>query len=278
MASDCAHGGCRRFSANGAGARRERRRTRERQRARRGGRAGMGTRRNGARGGKNRAQSEAQGDAGAEDEKARHGAGNCGGAAAQRILRGDSERFGGFPERPARRKRRGAGKEVAGARGGGVDGNPLLPRPVRGFRDAPATRFRRSSPARRSPFSPSASAPASFPGCSETRRQLAARCPQGTHVHAPRFPQGRKPPPPPPPHARSSAFSSSFTFPHTSPRALPCAAPLAPARTPPLSPPAAHKKRAEFPPRVCSCGPDAAAVHRRIRTCIQNEARRASRS
>ena len=38
------------------------------------------------------------------------------------------------------------------------------------------------------------------------------------------------------------------------------------------------KKRAEFPPRVFSCGPDAAAVHRRIRTCIQNEARRASRS
>ena len=53
---------------------------------------------------------------------------------------------------------------------------------------------------------------------------------------------------------------------------LPCDCPLIPLPRLPT------KKRAKFPPRVFSCGPDAAAVHRRIRTCIQNEARRASRS
>ena len=99
------------------------------------------------------------------DAEKRLGPESCGGAAAQRILRGDSERFGGFPERPARRKRR------------------------------------------------------------------AFLC-----------------------------FPSSFTFPHTAPRPLPL--PPSPVRLPAgSSPRLPTKKRAEFPPRVCSCGPDAAAVH-----------------
>lgn len=72
-----------------------------------------------------------------------------------------------------------------------------------------------------------------------------------------------------------------FLFLHFSPHFAPdSSAPPFPREPPncPRSPRLPTKKRAEFPPRVCSCGPDAAAVHRRIRTCIQNEARRASRS
>ena len=272
MASDCAHGGCGRFSANGA--RGPARKTKDEGKAagKDGGSCGDGRgnrskRRDGTRGWEKQATQ-------ARSMKKRDTVREIAEGLRRKESCGETrERLGVFPERPARRKRRGAGKEVAGARGGGVDGNPLLPQPVRGFCDAPATRFRRSSPARHSRFSPSSSAV--FRNAATVHRTLPV---QGAHVHAPRFPQGRKPPPPPPPRARSSAFSSSFTFPHTSPRALPCAAPLAPARTPRSPRQQSTKKRAEFPPRVCSCGPDAAAVHRRIRTCIQNEARRASRS
>ena len=53
MASDCAHGGCGRFSANGA--RGPARKTKDEGKAagKEGGEAGMSTRRNGAQGGKN---------------------------------------------------------------------------------------------------------------------------------------------------------------------------------------------------------------------------------
>ena len=224
---------------------------------------------------------EAQATQARKDEKARQSPGSCGGAAAQRILRGDSGKIRRLPGTPgeeekARRGERGGGRK-RGRRGRKSAFTPACPRLLRCSGDeVPQVIARTTFPIFPVGFR-SGPLPRMFRNATAVRRTLPA---QETHVHAPRFPQGRKPPPPPPPHARSSAFSSSFTFPHTSPVRFrsplpPCACPLAPARRSPRLP---TKKRAEFPPRVCSCGPDAAAVHRRIRTCIQNEARRASRS
>lgn len=222
---------------------------------------------------------EAQGDAGAEYEKARHGAGNCRGAAAQRILRGDSGKIRRLPGTPgeeekARRGERSGGRK-RGRRGRKSAFAPACPRLLRcsgdevpqviahkafpifsvGFRSGPLPRMfrnaaavRRTLPARDSRSRPTLSAGAQAPASSPAPRSLL------------RF----------------------FLFLHFSPHFVPSASAPPFPREPPNCPRSPRqqptKKRAEFPPRVFSCGPDAAAVHRRIRTCIQNEARRASRS
>lgn len=200
MASDCAHGDCGRFSANGAG----------------------GTTR----------KTEDEGKAAGKEGRA------CGDGRGNRSKRRD------------------------GARGW----KKTRERQSRSQKERP----------RRSPFSPSASAPARFPGCSATRRPFTERCPCKRLTFLPHaFRRGASPRPAlaPPLFPLPSLFLTLRPGRFRAPLHLP----RAPARRF-LSPPAAHKKRAEFPPRVFSCGPDAAAVHQRIRTCIQNEARRASRS
>ena len=186
------------------------------------------------------------------------------------------ERFGGFPERPARRKRRGAGKEVAGARGGGVDGNPLLPRPVHGFCDAPATRFRRSSPARRSPFSRRLPLRPASPDVPQRDGRSPNVARKGLTFMPPLSAGAQAPASSPAPRSLLRFFHFYPLSPHFAPDSSAPPFPRRPARRF-LSPRLPTKKRAEVPPRGCSCGPDAATVHRRIRTCIQNEARRASR-
>ena len=145
-----------------------------------------------------------------------------------------------------------------------------------GFCVSPALRFCRTSPARRSRsfpigFPAPPRSPAVFRNATTTRR----KCTQGVSHSRPRGPAGVQSPRLFPRPARVSLppiFPLAVLLLRSALLPLPCDCPLIPLPRLPT------KKRAKFPPRVFSCGPDAAAVHRRIRTCIQNEARRASRS